>query len=196
MDHNTANLSTNSSADRTKLTVKEINKMDFLDFVQVFGSVIEYTPLIAASVWTKRPFSDLYGLHKEFAVCISDLSQSLKTGLLRCYPWPDLAGKLAEHRQMPEESIREHTAAGLKDLKDSERNKLRDLNECYKQRFQFPFVVCLRETRKDAIEKVLRKRLNNSVKEEIECGTGEITRIALYRLTDLVEDKKYLTSKL
>lgn len=170
------------------MTVKEINKMDFLDFVQAFGTVIEYTPLIAASVWAMRPFPDFYMLHRAFTVCISDLSQSSKKGLLRCHP--DLAGKLAEHCQMPEESIREQTTAGLLDLEDAERNKLRDLNERYKQRFQFPFVICLRETRKDAITAVLRKRLNNSIEEEIDCGTGEIIKVAFYRLADLVEDPK------
>lgn len=52
--------------------------MDFGEFVDVFGNVIERCPLIAAAVWSQRPFSDLEDLEKHFSAFIDALPQSGK----------------------------------------------------------------------------------------------------------------------
>lgn len=52
--------------------------MDFGDFVDVFGNVIERCPLVAAAVWSQRPFSDLEDLEKHFFAFIDALPQSGK----------------------------------------------------------------------------------------------------------------------
>ena len=77
-----------------KLTLEDVNKMSFTEFIRAFGSVIEHTPLAASSVWGGRPFPDLPSLHRAFTTFISNLNESSKAGLLRYHP--DLAGKLAK----------------------------------------------------------------------------------------------------
>lgn len=52
--------------------------MGFGEFVDVFGNVIERCPLIAAAVWSQRPFSDLEDLEKHFSAFIDALPQSGK----------------------------------------------------------------------------------------------------------------------
>lgn len=56
--------------------------MDFGEFVDVFGNVIERCPLIAAAVWSQRPFSDLEDLEKHFFAFIDALPQSGKASTL------------------------------------------------------------------------------------------------------------------
>ncbi|XP_012505336.1 PREDICTED: putative 2-oxo-4-hydroxy-4-carboxy-5-ureidoimidazoline decarboxylase isoform X2 [Propithecus coquereli] len=62
------------------MDIEQVNSMDFGEFVDVFGNVIERCPLIAAAVWSQRPFSDVEDLEKHFFAFIDALPQS---GLLQ-----------------------------------------------------------------------------------------------------------------
>jgi 2-oxo-4-hydroxy-4-carboxy-5-ureidoimidazoline decarboxylase len=173
------------SARKKLLSLEEVNGMDFQQFSETFGSVIEQTPLVATTVWSCRPFQDLATLHKAFTDFIQkDIFPEARSGIIRCYP--DLAGRLAQESQLSEESTREHKAAGLLELSDSEKRELNSLNERYKEKFGFPFVVCARENKKEAVFAGLRARLGNSLQEEEKQALKEICKIAWYRLNDVV----------
>ncbi|XP_026348836.1 putative 2-oxo-4-hydroxy-4-carboxy-5-ureidoimidazoline decarboxylase isoform X1 [Ursus americanus] len=58
------------------MDIEKVNSMDFGEFVDVFGNVIERCPLIAAAVWSQRPFSDLEDLEKHLFAFIDALPQS------------------------------------------------------------------------------------------------------------------------
>lgn len=60
--------------------------MDFGEFVDVFGNVIERCPLIAAAVWSQRPFSGLEDLEKHFSAFIDALPQSGKASQTGGFP--------------------------------------------------------------------------------------------------------------
>ena len=62
------------------MDIEKVNSMDFGEFVDVFGNVIERCPLIAAAVWSQRPFSNLEDLEKHFFDFIDALPQSGKEG--------------------------------------------------------------------------------------------------------------------
>lgn len=64
------------------MDIEKVNSMDFGEFVDVFGNVIERCPLIAAAVWSQRPFSDLEDLEKHFLAFIDALPQSGKAWAL------------------------------------------------------------------------------------------------------------------
>lgn len=168
-----------------KLCISEVNKMSFSDFIQTFGSVIEHTPLAAATIWSSGPFADLNCLHRAFTTFISDLNEPTKAGVLRCHP--DLAGKLAQSGMLSSNSMTEQSAAGLLDLSEQERKDLISMNHQYREKFNFPFIICARENKKDAIIREIRNRLGNSVCHEVECAIGEVCKIAWYRLAGLVK---------
>ena len=172
-----------------KLTIQQVNRMGFQEFTEMFSSVIEHTPLAAATVWIYRPYDSLSALHKAFANFVQiDLSPAARTGIIRCYP--DLAGKIAQSNQLSQESTREHKAAGLLELSDSEKEELTVLNERYKEKFGFPFVICARENKKEAIFAGLKARLVNALAEEEELALKEISKIAWYRLNEKVAGSK------
>ena len=160
--------------------------MDFQAFVERFASVIENVPLAAACVWTHRPFQDVTFLHKAFCAFIRDLSPAMKEGVLRCYP--DLAGRLAQQNALTDESTKEHKSAGLLDLSEQEQKELFALNENYKRKFTYPFVICARENKKQNIFRGITARLSNDGPAEVEVGIGEVCKIAWHRLLDIVAD--------
>lgn len=64
------------------MDIEKVNSMDFGEFVDVFGNVIERCPLIAAAVWSQRPFSSLEDLEKHFFAIVDALPQSGKASVL------------------------------------------------------------------------------------------------------------------
>ena len=67
-----------------------------------------------------------------------------------------------------------------------ETGQFRNFNRRYRAKFDFPFVICARENKKDAILAAFPKRLENSREEEIETALREIFKIAELRLQDLI----------
>lgn len=158
----------------------QVNGMDYPEFISVFGSVLEHGSLVAASVWGHRPFPTRQSLHDAFTSFLKELSVNTKAGLIRCYP--DLAGKMAQENRLSRDSLDEHTRAGLLELTGAERAQLASLNSSYKDKFGFPFVICVTENKKEAIMKGIRTRLENSWSDEVESAITEISRIAYHRL--------------
>lgn len=101
--------------------------------------------------------------------------------LIRAHP--DLAGNAL----LSAESQSEQKSAGLATLSAEETKQFRDCNRQYRERFGFPFVICARLHKKEAILRAFPERLKHSREKEIETALGEIYKIAELRLRDLVE---------
>jgi 2-oxo-4-hydroxy-4-carboxy--5-ureidoimidazoline (OHCU) decarboxylase len=43
------------------ITVEAVNVMDFDDFVETFGNIVEHSALLSAALWTRRPFTSVQG---------------------------------------------------------------------------------------------------------------------------------------
>ena len=164
------------------MELKFVNSLTFEEFVEQFGTVFEKSPLIAGSVWSDRPFTNFSSLHESFCNFVRQLPFQGKAGLLRCYP--DLAQK--HHQQLSAESLNDHKAAGIFEMSDDELQEMTSLNVQYKEKFGWPFVICARENKKQAILDGLKTRLLKSRKEELEAGIEETFKIALHRLEDIV----------
>ena len=108
-----------------------------------------------------------------------------KEGVLRLHP--DLAGRLAAAGQLTSESTKEQSAAGLHLMTEDERRRMSYLNEQYRQKFGFPFVICARENKKDAILQGLERRLDHSAADEAVTGVNEVKKICHLRLVDIVD---------
>ena len=63
-------------------------------------------------------------------------------------------------------------------------------------RFGFPFVICARENKKEAIFAGLKVRLGNSLQDEEQQALEEIGKIAWYRLNDIVANDRSSLYKL
>ncbi|KAM5289015.1 putative 2-oxo-4-hydroxy-4-carboxy-5-ureidoimidazoline decarboxylase [Ctenodactylus gundi] len=165
------------------MDINKVNSMDFGEFVEVFGNVIERCPLVAAAVWSQRPFLDLEDLEKHFFAFIDALPQSGQEGILRCHP--DLAGRELQRGTLTAESQREQSGAGLTTLGAGERRRLAELNAQYRARFGFPFVLAARLSDREAVPRELARRLRRAPAQELRAALGEVKKIGRLRLADL-----------
>ena len=114
-------------------------------------------------------------------------SQHYVSGILRVYP--DLAGKLAHDGQLTGESLHEHSQANLDKLSAEEDLLLAKLNENYKEKFGFPFVICARLNKKEEIIEGLKTRSQHPIDTELQIGIEEVMKICELRLRDIVHSK-------
>lgn len=159
----------------------ELNAMDRVEFVRVVGPVFEHSPWVAARTESQRPFPSREALHAALVATVAKASDDEKICLIRAHP--DLIGD----GELTAASKSEQASAGLTDATPDEARQFRELNRQYRERFGFPFVICARLNKKEAIARAFPVRLQNSRAEEIETALQEISKIADLRLKDLVQ---------
>jgi len=163
----------------------QINSLSREDFVCVIGPVFEDSPWVADATWSKRPFKSLELLHGALCKTVQTSTEAKQVDLIRAHP--DLAGRAAQSGTLTPASTSEQTSAGLNKLSDEEIARFQKSNQSYRDKFGFPFVVCARLNKKEAILKGLEVRLKHSRKEEIKTALAEIEKIAYLRLQDIIE---------
>jgi OHCU decarboxylase len=163
-----------------------LNQSDPLDFVRTCGPLFEHSPWIAERTCSKRPFASRDALHAALVQTMNAATREEQVQLIASHP--DLVGRLAREGKLTGASTREQTAAGLTQLSPEEITKFEHYNAAYRAKFGFPFVICARENKKDAILAAFPGRLNNTREQEIESALAEIAKIARLRLMDAVQD--------
>ena len=166
----------------SKLSISAVNGLDYGDFIQRFGNVVENTSLCAAAVCARRPFYSFDSFVSSMYQFIDELPKDGRAGILRSHP--DLADRL---ESLTPESQREQTHAGITTLNEEEIQQLKHYNRLYKEKFGFPFVICARLNKKDAILGGIQTRLHNDDDQELQCGIEEVKKIMLLRMKDLLE---------
>jgi len=95
---------------------------------------------------------------------------------------PDLVGKAV----LTAASASEQASAGLNQLSKEEVRMFREWNHTYREKFGFPFIICARLNKKDAILAAFPRRLAQDRRTEITTALEEIAKIARLRLEDAV----------
>ncbi|KAM3933285.1 putative 2-oxo-4-hydroxy-4-carboxy-5-ureidoimidazoline decarboxylase [Leptodactylus fuscus] len=176
------------------MDVDAVNCMNYEQFLDVFGNIIEKCPIITAAVWSRRPFASFSEVEDKVYDFIESLPISGKEGILRCHP--DLAGRELTSGTLTMESQQEQRQAGLTSLTTRERERLTLLNTQYKEKFGFPFVICAKRSDKDKIMEELNSRLQNDPSVEILKGIDEVKKICHLRLQDILRKGTPLPTKL
>ena len=152
------------------------------EFIAAFGGVYENSPHIAAAVWdsgaVQGPWQELY---EAFRNAVESMDHAGKLALLRAHP--DLANRV----RMSEESAGEQAGAGLTDCSLAEFSEFQHLNEDYKAKFGFPFIVAVRGLDRGRILANFRHRLGEPPDKEFQMALHQVHRIAMLRLQDLLE---------
>lgn len=153
-----------------------LNQMSQAEFTEALGSIFEHTPEIAAQAWRERPFDDATKLHQVMAVIVETMSESDQLKLICVHP--DLGSKF----KMAEASVQEQSTVGLDQLSSNEYSRFQQLNDAYKQKFGFPFIIAVRNHTKDSILAAFEQRLENTITLERKQAIAEIIEIARWRL--------------
>ena len=87
---------------------------------------------------------------------------------------------------MAKASQDEQASAGLTDIEQDRRERLRVDNARYLERFGFPFVIAVRGLSIAEVAEALATRLRNGVDVELATALEQVRRIAALRLAALV----------
>ena len=166
------------------LTLSRLNELNCTEFVSIVGPVFEHSPWIAEMAWPKKPFATADEVH--FAMCkiVREANLEKQLALIRAHP--DLVGRVALAGTLTRESTGEQAGAGLNKLSPAEISVFQKQNEAYRGKFGFPFVICTRMNKKEAILAGFEKRLQNPREQEVHIALEEIFKIAEFRLRDLI----------
>jgi 2-oxo-4-hydroxy-4-carboxy-5-ureidoimidazoline decarboxylase len=167
-----------------KFTLAALNKLDQAGFVQVIGPVFEHSSWIAEVTWPQKPFASFENLHGALCETVRNSGEAQQLALIRAHP--DLVGRAALAGKLTSASTNEQASAGLNQLSPAEIQLFQTQNAAYKAKFDFPFVICARLNKKEAILQGFASRLQNSRESEIATALAEIFKIAELRLRDLL----------
>ena len=102
---------------------------------------------------------------------------------------PDLAGKASRRSELSAASSFEQAGAGLDRLSEEEFAQFHQLNNSYKERFNFPFILAVKGHNERSILAAFETRLNNDQATERQAALLQIYKIARFRLADLISEK-------
>ena len=160
-------------------TISQLNEMNRSQFTDVFGHVFEQTPSIVAETWSQRPFKDFDALHQAMTTVLWQLTSQQQLALIRSHP--DLGTRI----KMADASIREQSSVGLDRLSSEDFAKFQHLNQQYLDRFEFPFIIAVKNHTQDSILEAFVDRLENASAIEFKQALVEILQIAKFRLLEL-----------
>ncbi len=155
-------------------------------FVSRFGAVYEHSPWIAETVFEAglTPRHDRpSGLHEAMRKVVEDSPRDMQLALLRAHP--DLAGRLAMAGGMTVHSAGEQAGAGLDQCTPEEFARFTTLNDAYKTKFGFPFIMAVKGKTRGEILAAFETRSTNDAVIEFRTALDEVHKIALFRLRDL-----------
>ncbi len=169
--------------DVDRVALGEVNGLDRPDFVALLGGIFEDSPWVADGAWASRPFAGVDDLHGAMVAVVRRAGTEAHLDLLRAHP--DLAGRLAETGRLTASSTAEQASAGLDRLTPAEKTRFNGLNEAYRDKFGFPFIIAVREHTKQSILDRFEARLANTAEQERQTALEEVFKIARLRLAQL-----------
>jgi len=159
-------------------------------FVEQFGGLYEHSPWVAEQVWTDinsrtdLPYSELAKLLRS---TVDHASDDRKFTLLRAHP--ELAGKAATQGTLTAESTDEQSRARLDLCTPAEFEKFHQLNSAYNDKFDFPFIMAVRNSSRGEILLAFESRLQNEKEEEFTTALEQVHQIAQLRLEAFVQSE-------
>ncbi|MCD0279762.1 2-oxo-4-hydroxy-4-carboxy-5-ureidoimidazoline decarboxylase [Xanthomonas melonis] len=162
------------------MSVVDDRVLDDAAFVARYRDLFEHSPWVVERAVRRRPFDDVHG---GLMQVVYEASPEDQVALIRAHP--ELAGKAAIDRTLTATSAAEQASAGLDRLSEAEFRRFHALNQAYRHRFGFPFVICVRLHDKAGILAALERRLEATRREEIATALAEIGSIVQLRLEAL-----------
>lgn len=160
--------------------------LDGPGFVATYCGVYEHSPWIAETVVAgglDRQHDTAEGLHAAMMLVVEQAPRDRQLALLRAHP--DLAGRLAVQGELTADSTSEQASAGLNACTPDEFARFHSLNDRYKAKFGFPFIMAVRGRRRGEILAAFERRVDNDGATEFATALGEVHRIALLRLREM-----------
>jgi 2-oxo-4-hydroxy-4-carboxy-5-ureidoimidazoline decarboxylase len=168
------------SDDLPDLTGAPAESSDHDRFMALYGHLFEHSPWVIEHAWAQRPFADAAALHAAMLRVVASASRAEQLALLRAHP--ELADKAAIAEGLTESSQDEQASAGLTRLSEAEYAEFHTLNRAYRERFGFPFIICVKLHDKAGILASMRARLSGEPDAELAEALHQVGLISRLRL--------------
>jgi 2-oxo-4-hydroxy-4-carboxy-5-ureidoimidazoline decarboxylase len=143
------------------------------------SALFEHSPWVESRADSRPSSGDR---HADLMAVVESATREEQLALIRAHP--ELAGKAAVDGGLTEASAAEQASAGLDRLTQAEFDRFHALNAAYREKFGFPFIICVRLTDKAGILAAMERRLANDRDSEIATAIGQIGEIVRLRLED------------
>ena len=156
-------------------------------FLETFKNLYEHSPWFVEqsleSVLANEKYNSLKAFHQLLCEIMLSSNHDLQDNLIIAHPL--LAGKKAQNNELTDFSTTEQKSAGLNDCTEDEIKLFEKLNEEYFEKFNFPFIMAVKEKKKSEIISSFLERKNNTRDQERTNALNEINKIAWLRIKEI-----------
>ena len=162
--------------------INKINNLPRNEFIIIFSNIFEKTKWIAERLYDQKPFNSFEDLCSKMLEIFKTTSEKNQLKIIRAHP--DLADKTSIDL-LSSNSLFEQNKAGLDKCSEKEFNEFKSLNDSYKKKFNFPFILAVSGKNKIEILNEFKKRILNNKEKEFKEAIAQVCRIADLRLKEL-----------
>jgi 2-oxo-4-hydroxy-4-carboxy-5-ureidoimidazoline decarboxylase len=154
-------------------------------FTAALGEIFEHSPWVAQATSARRPFASVAALHAAMVDAVRAAPADRQLAFLQAHP--ELGSKVGRAPVLTDASRDEQGGLGLDRLSDEEFERFNRLNAVYRERFGFPFIICVRRHTRDSILRQFERRAGQTKDAEFTNAINEIGLITRLRLVAAVD---------
>ena len=154
--------------------------MNKSDFVSIFGNVFEKTSWIAEKTYSLKPFSNLGVLKKKFFTIYDSCNKDQYLEIFNSHP------QLAIEKIMTKNSQKEQSESNLDICTKEELEEFTKLNQDYRKKFNFPFIIAVAGLNKKQILDCFKDRVKKNIDEEFQEAKIQVKKIGTIRLNQIL----------
>ena len=162
-------------------SIDKFNKLSKAEFISIFGNIFEKTEWIAERCYESKPYNNLDELVSKMMKIFENIEKERHLEILNSHP------DLAVEKKLTEDSKNEQKNASLNQCTDEEFVEFKKLNEEYKKKFGFPFIIAVKGKNKEEILNSFRQRIANNINLEFEEAKKQVKKIASFRLGEIIK---------
>ena len=162
-------------------SIDKFNKLSKAEFISIFGNIFEKTEWVAEKCYESKPYNNLDELVSKMMKIFENIEKERHLEILNSHP------DLAVEKKLTEDSKNEQKNASLNQCTDKEFLEFKKLNEEYKKKFGFPFIVAVKGKNKEEILNSFRQRITNNINLEFEEAKKQVKKIASFRLSEIIK---------
>ena len=162
-------------------SIDKFNKLSKAEFISIFGNIFEKTEWIAERCYESKPYNNLDELVSKMMKIFENIEKERHLEILNSHP------DLAVEKKLTKDSKNEQKNASLNQCTDKEFVEFKKLNEEYKKKFGFPFIVAVKGKNKEEILNSFRQRITNNINLEFEEAKKQVKKIASFRLDEIIK---------
>lgn len=167
------------------VTIRELNEMKQADFEKELSKIFNKAPWAISQASEKRPFIGFVDLYENLIGEVKKANKDMKMSAVMGHPV--LACKSVRADNIAANSLKEQTASGLNECTEAEVKLIQELNNKYKEKFGYHFMLAIKGYNKEEIIKELKLRTENTPEQEFDATMQQIYKITMLRLIDKVK---------